>query len=406
MLRILYARVEMYKMTFPAEWQTYKIGEIGEVVTGTTPPMKDPDNYGGNLVWAKPPDLDKSKFVCDSKEKISEIGRQKVRVLPPGAVLVSCIGTIGKVAIAGCELCTNQQINSIVPNDKIADSNFLFFLIRRIQPLLEKASSSAVVPLLNKKNFSDIEIALPPIHVQQKIASLLRQAEQLQQWRKESDKLTNYYLNSIFLKMFGDPAANPKGWNKTSFGKLIVEMRYGTSLKCGSDKKGIPVLRIPNIIRGTIDFTDLKYAESKISELKKYKVTEGDLLFVRTNGNRDNVGRSAVFYGGSQMFAFASYLIKAKPSKDLDPIFANTYLALPYARKQLFKSSRTSAGQYNINTHGLKSVKFILPPITLQQKFSSLAKNIQSIVEKQYFSQKEINNLSDLLIKKAFGSEI
>lgn len=143
----------MLKMkNFPVGWKIYKIGEIGEVVTGT-PPMKDPENYGGNLVWAKPPDLGKSKFVCDSEDKISKIGRQKVRVLPYGSVLVSCIGTIGKVAIAGCELCTNQQINSIIPHKKIADSTFIFYLIKSIQPLLEKASSSAVVPLLNKKEF-------------------------------------------------------------------------------------------------------------------------------------------------------------------------------------------------------------------------------------------------------------
>ena len=290
-------------------------------------------------------------------------------------------------------------VQVLVPDKSRLIGKYLYFFLKSLRIVSHGYSR-------HYKFLKEKEIVIPPKATQTRIVEMLEKAEQLQQWRKESDKLTNDYLNSLFQKMFGDPETNPMEWIETSFGKLIIDMRYGTSVKCSSVKKGTPVLRIPNIIKGTIDFTDLKYANSVVNELEKYKVTEGNLLFVRTNGNRDNVGRSAVFHGSSNMFAFASYLIKAELSKDLDPTFANTYFSLPYARKQLFKSARTSAGQYNVNTHGLKSVKFILPPIDLQLKFRSLVENIQFIIEAQHSSQKEINNLSDQLFKKAFESEI
>lgn len=127
------------------EWVEYSIRDIGTIVTGNTPPKKNPENYGGELVWIKPPDLDKKKFISKSEDTISDIGKEKVRLLPKGSVLVSCIGNIGKIAISDCELCTNQQINSIIPNNNVVDSIFLYYAIKRMKPYLEMIASSAVV---------------------------------------------------------------------------------------------------------------------------------------------------------------------------------------------------------------------------------------------------------------------
>ena len=191
--------------TLPDGWKKYKIKDIGTVVTGSTPPKNEPQNYDGDLPWIKPPDLDNGMFVSTSVDTISEFGRKKIRLLPKGSILVSCIGNIGKVAIAECELCTNQQINSIIPNREIVDSVFIYYAIKRIRPKLEEAASSFVVPLLNKTDFSNIELSIPPLPTQKKIAAILEKAEKLREWRKEADGLTDRFLKSTFLEMFGDP---------------------------------------------------------------------------------------------------------------------------------------------------------------------------------------------------------
>ena len=167
----------MNKQKLPEGWKEVELREIGKIVTGNTPPKIDSKNYGNDIVWIKPPDLDKAKYVNSSSDKISNYAKEKVRLVPEGAVLVSCIGNIGKIAIANCELCTNQQINSIVPNKDIIDSEYLYYIIKKMRPFLEKQGSSAVVPLLNKSEFSRIKIYIPSLETQKKIVALLEKAE-------------------------------------------------------------------------------------------------------------------------------------------------------------------------------------------------------------------------------------
>jgi len=385
---------------FPESWKVYKIKELGEVVTGTTPSMKQPENYGGSLVWIKPPDLDKGKYVDNSEKKISEIGRAKVRVLPAGSILVSCIGNIGKVAIAGCELCTNQQINSIIPNGDVADSNFLYYLIKRIQPYLEKIASSAVVPLLNKRNFSNVKISLPPIKSQKQIASILEKADQLKQWRKEADKLTDDYLNSTFLKMFGDPIKNPKNWEKVPLGKLS-KIRRGASPRPIKDFLGgtVPWIKIGDGTKGNelyIEETEEKIIEEGVH--KSVFLKKGALIFA-------NCGVSLRFARILKIDGCIhdGWLSFEEIDQKLKKIFL---LKLVNYISDYFRRLAPKGTQPNLNTPIMKKFEIPLPPITLQNKFANIVKEFQQIKDLQNQSKKQVEDLLNVLTQKAFRGEL
>src|SRR3990167_3875824 len=98
----------------PEGWEWETVGEVAKVTTGNTPSKSDPSNYGGFLPWVKPPQLDLDVPIIDTPEKLSRKGVKLARILPKDSVLISCIGLLGKVGLAGCELATNQQINSLV----------------------------------------------------------------------------------------------------------------------------------------------------------------------------------------------------------------------------------------------------------------------------------------------------
>lgn len=107
-----------------------KIGQLGEVVTGTTPPSKFEDNWGSAANFLTPSDIESFDFSSRTERKISEsvIHKYKNRILPPGSVSVVCIGaTIGKLALIKEPTLTNQQINSIIPKKGVVDSNYLFY---------------------------------------------------------------------------------------------------------------------------------------------------------------------------------------------------------------------------------------------------------------------------------------
>jgi len=100
------------------EWIELPIKKTGDIVTGNTPSRSEEKYYGGNIPWIKPEDLDTDFYIKTSSEYLTEDGAKKARLLPENSILVSCIGNIGKMAIAGCQLATNQQINSVVPKEE------------------------------------------------------------------------------------------------------------------------------------------------------------------------------------------------------------------------------------------------------------------------------------------------
>ena len=187
------------------KWERKKLGEVCEVVTGNTPSRNFPENYGAYIPWIKPEDLDREMYVSYSKEHLSELGVTRSRSLPAGAVLVSCIGNLGKTAIAGCKLATNQQINSLIPSPQI-NSEYLYFCCHTLQETLEILASSTTLKIVNKSIFASIEIPLPPLSVQQRIATELKekmaQVEKLRTSIEKQLEALNALPQAILRKAF------------------------------------------------------------------------------------------------------------------------------------------------------------------------------------------------------------
>lgn len=250
-------------------------------------------------------------------------------------------------------------------------------------------------------------VPVPPVAIQKRLVEVIARVEQLENLRVQADGLADRVARSAFLKMFGDPATNPKGWENARLGDLIVDLRYGTSVKCSSSQDGVPVLRIPNVLRGSIDLSDLKYARLDAEDLGRYRLQDGDMLFVRTNGNREYVGRCAVFHGTDRSYAFASYLIRGRLDRTrLDPDFARVLLSFPAVRDQLFLRARTSAGQYNINTPGIRTVATILPPLDLQERFVGVLSRVEQLREQHTRSRGHIQGLFDSVVSRAFRGDL
>jgi type I restriction enzyme S subunit len=204
------------------KWPQALFGQVAEVVTGNTPPKKDPENYGPGVPWVKPPDLDGWAPITSTAETLSEKGQNLARLLPKETVMVCCIGSVGRVGIAGTTVATNQQINSLVFGPAV-NARFGYYYCRSIRNVLQSAARQAVVPILNKSDFAKISMPVPPLSEQQKIVEILDQADELR--RKSSIAYANAtrILPAVFNKLIGDPATNPKRW-PTVFLEDVVEI--------------------------------------------------------------------------------------------------------------------------------------------------------------------------------------
>ncbi len=156
----------------PDGWQVVRLGDVAEVVTGNTPSREVAEYYGGVVPWVKPSDLSSGRLIDSSEEYLTEAGVAVSRQVPEYSVLVSCIGTIGEVAISRVPLCFNQQINALLPSDAVL-SAFLFWACDRLGKYFLSMSAKTAVPILNKTAFSDVRFCLPPLPEQRAIATVL-----------------------------------------------------------------------------------------------------------------------------------------------------------------------------------------------------------------------------------------
>lgn len=399
------------KYQFPTSWTTSPFKNVAEVITGTTPSTQYPEYYGGSVPFVGPAELGRAEPITQSPKSLSPAGVKRARLLPAESVLVCCIGaTIGKVGFSGTNLATNQQINALIFNRKIIYPRYAFHYCRTLEPLIRHIGASTTLPLLPKGRFQELEIPLPPLEEQRRIAAILDKADEVRRKRKKAIALTEELLRSLFLDMFGDPVTNPKGWEVVKLKSQVSELRYGTSVKCHDVKENndLPILRIPNIVNERISWNNLKYAQVESKEVSKLLLKPGDLLFVRTNGNPEYIARCALFEDNSGDTLYASYLIRGrlKSGSQLKPAFIRDTISFPTFRSHLVREARTTAGNYNINTEGLGRLRLIKPPLEEQESYLQFTQKLDIHSEIQKNQLEKIDNLFNSLLQKAFRGEL
>lgn len=146
----------------PEGWSELKIEEVGEVVTGKTPSTKKSNYYGGLIPFVKTPDMHGNVYVLNTDQTLTEEGAatQANKFIPKDSLIVSCIGTLGVVAISATDCQTNQQINSVVPFDS-NHNLYLYFTFKMLKPRLEAMGGGATMGNVNKSKFSSLNIVMP-----------------------------------------------------------------------------------------------------------------------------------------------------------------------------------------------------------------------------------------------------
>lgn len=157
-------------------WEEKRVSEIGTVVTGNTPNMSKKEYYGNDFCWATALDFN-GVYIEKTNVKLSEQGKNVSRFVPKGTVLITCIASIGKNAIAGIEMAFNQQINGIIPNENF-NSEFIYYLFENSLHKLKEVAGAGAVPIINKSNFEGIKLKFPKIEEQTQIAQILQTADQ------------------------------------------------------------------------------------------------------------------------------------------------------------------------------------------------------------------------------------
>ncbi len=266
---------------------------------------------------------------------------------------------------------------------------------------IREKCTGATIPHVNKSALQSIEIPLPPLPIQKKIAAILEKADAAREKRRKANQLTEQFLQSAFLEMFGDPVTNPKGWEKKPFGDCIASIRYATGSPPPYVDEGIPFIRTTNVKGGTIVKNELRFISPEdAAMISKCKVNPGDLILVRSGVKAGDCAIIPKEFDG----AYAAYdLIIELPIASA--VFYNHLINSTFGRT-ILEPLKRRAGQPHLNADQVKSLELLVPPPSEQQKFVALVEKVELLRAKQRESEKELENLFGSLMHRAFREEL
>ena len=241
---------------------------------------------------------------------------------------------------------------------------------------------------------------------QRRIVEILDEADQLRRLRREADAKAARILPALFLKMFGDPATNPMGWDLTTIGNVTSAIDYGTSTKSSDDGSGMPLIRMGNVdYNGHLDLRNLKHIQLSESEVARFRLWDGDILFNRTN-SKELVGKTGLWDVDIEALA-ASYFIRIRVDcEQVTPTFFWAFMNCSYMKKVLRLTARGAIGQANINSSELRALVMYKPPLDQQHLFTNRWKQIRATIPQRVSDQTDLDSLFATLLQRAFSGQL
>ena len=412
-----------------SEWREVKVSEIGKIVTGKTPKTAISENYGGNIPFLTPSDDMNIKKVKSTARTLSEMGLNSVKncLLPAKSICVSCIGSVlGKVVLTSEPTVTNQQINSIVPDEKF-DPDFIYYGMTILGKHLNYLSkTSTAVPIINKTTFSNFSIIVPTIEEQKSIAHILSTLDDKIEVNNQINKTLENMAQAIFKQWFVDfEFPNEEGEPYKSSGGEMFESELGMIPKGWEVKKSSD---IANVNKGktpprkekecfTLDPDDYKWISIKdlgnsgayifdSSEyLTKESIEKYNVKVVPDNtvvlSFKLTIGRVSITCGQMTTNEAIAHFNLSNKSK-----ITTEYLYLYLKGFDYGKLGNTSSIANAVNSKIIKSMPIIVPDNKTIKTFSEVMESVFSKIKYTIKQSDKLIEIRDSLLPKLMSGEI
>jgi len=377
----------------PKDWEVSRVEDLGEVITGTTPSTSHEEYWNGEHPFVTPTDIMESKYVRTTERKVTQKGLQKGRLLPKDSVLVTCIASIGKIALAYEPCITNQQINAIICN-KDVNPHYVYYALKSRANVLKSWAGRTTNPIVKKSLFEKFQVSLPrKMNEQRGIVGVLGVVDsailKVDEVIWKIERLKKGLMQQLLTRGIGHEEYKdipigkiPKTWQTVKLGEVLELCQYGLSVKLG-EKGKYRILKMDDIVNGVAVPDNAKYVDLDEHTFSNFKLEKGDILFNRTN-SYELVGRTGIFLLDGD-YTFASYLIRLRPKKEIaDSQFLTYYMV--FSNNRLRQLATRAVHQANINATNLQSFIIPVPPVPEQRK---IAQTLVTLDKKLELERKE-----------------
>ena len=378
----------------------YRLGDICEIVSGSTPKTGVSEYWDGDKKWITPAEItDESYIITDSVRKLTELGVTKTGLssFPKGTVILSSRAPIGKVAIAGCEMYCNQGFKNLICSQKIYN-RYLYWFLKGNTEYLNSLGRGATFKEISKQIVASIEINVPDMEQQMQAAENLERVSSIIRLRKQELQKLDDLIKARFVELFGDMILNPNSWEKVDLG-TVCDVRDGTHDSPKYFAEGIPLVTSRNLSSGRIDFTDCNLIceadYNKINE--RSKVDLGDILMpmIGTVGNPIIVDIDAEFAIKNVA------LIKFSENSKVVNVFVKALLESDYFDRAVLDKVRGGTQKF-ISLGDIRRLKVCLPPLEVQKQFAAFVTQADKSKAAVQKALDEAQLLFDSLMQKYF----
>ncbi|MCX9013590.1 MAG: restriction endonuclease subunit S [Candidatus Methanoperedens sp.] len=318
-----------------------------------------------------------------------------------GEHLIFATGGHAGIHYCGDKFSASTDCFILKNTKKIVQKYVYYYLFGNIH-LVEAGFKGAGLKHISKAYLQNIEIPLPPLPVQKKIADMLEKAEKLKMWRKEADKLTDEFLKSTFLEMFGDPVKNPMGWEIKKLREFGTVITGNTPSRKNSNYYGdyIEWIKSDNINTPHTYLTKSEENLSKDGSEVGRIVPKGAVLVTCIAGSLSCIGNVAI---ADRKVAFNQQINAIIPNKMINEFFL---YHLILNSRTLIQNYSTQSMKGMVSKSIFQSIPLIFPSIELQNNFGSLAEKVEHMRQYQQESKAHIDDLFNVLMQKAFKGEL
>jgi len=411
-------------VTLPLGWRLSKLGEVGQIVSGSTPDSSTPEYWGGDIPWITPRDLSgyEAQVIRGGARAITKAGYRScsTRMVPAGSVVFTSRAPIGYVAIAGNSLCTNQGFKTVIPSADVV-AEYLYWYLRFATPMIRAKASGTTFLEISARAFAEVPIPVPTVDEQRQIvaaieglvshlevgnSALNRLGKKLSSYEKSmnfaalSGKLASLagdvpIASGVRKDREGGPvngraaslelgqflALLPVAWPLAAIGE-VVDTRLGKMLseKTRPIQNIKPYLRNQNVQWGRFDLTNVSTLEIRDEESERYRLISGDLLVCEGG----EIGRAAIWRAEIADCYYQKALHRLRPGVHVSAEYLLCLFQL-YALKNFFKGYSTGTTIAHLPQEALRAIPIALPPLEEQARIvsaidarASLARSLRS----------------------------
>lgn len=364
-----------------------KLSDCITIISGGTPKTSVSEYWGGDIPWLSVKDFNNDfRYVYATEKKITELGLQNssTNLLQKDDIIISARGTVGELAMIPYPMAFNQSCYGIRAKEGI-DKTFLYYLIKNCLSKLKAVTHGTVFDTITRNTFDLIEVEIPELEIQHKIASILSSLDDKVELNNRVNgnllEKAKLLFDEYFINYHHFNGAMPADWKQGVFDDIVhFQSGYAfnsSELEKNESKDSYKVFKQGHIARGggfVFDGTKSWYPKCKCSKLERFILKKGDLLMAMTDmkGNVAILGNTAIM-PVSDEYILNQRVGLIRPRKETGANYPYVYLLTNYSSFLYDLRSRANSGvQVNLTSNAIKESKIFIPPKEIFDEFNKI----------------------------------